>query len=51
MQEKQPGQGEVGKERKPEWPEPGKQGGDIGKKGGGLGDKPEDKPKEKQPTV
>ncbi len=49
MQEKQPGQGDLGKERKPEWPDTGKQGGDIGKKGGG--EKPEDKPKEKEPTV
>jgi len=46
MQEKEPGQGDVGKERKPEWPETGKQGGDGGKKGGGM-EKPEEKPKEK----
>jgi hypothetical protein len=51
MEEKQPGQGDVGKERKPEWPETGKQGGDGGKKGGGMGEeKPEEKPKER-PTV
>jgi hypothetical protein len=47
MQEKKPEVGtEKPGERKPEWPESGKTGGDIGKKGGGM-EKPEEKPKEK----
>ena len=41
-------------EPKPEWPETGKTGGDIGKKGGGMGEggiePPAEKPKER-PTV